>query len=172
MSLADVQLRESTAADLESFRACLDAVARERRWLALLEAPPLDEVRWFAETQRQRGMVQFVAVQNERVVGWCDVIRKTSEGFRHAGDLGMGLLPELRGRGLGRRLLEHTLAAARASGIARVELEVYASNAAAIALYERCGFRHEGLRRRARLLDGVAEDVVEMALLFDEAPGP
>jgi RimJ/RimL family protein N-acetyltransferase len=173
MRTADgVEVRESTAADLESFRACLDAVARERRWLTLLEAPPLEEVRWFAETQRQRGMVQFVALQGERVVGWCDVIRKTSDGFRHAGDLGMGLLPELRGRGLGRRLLERTLAAARASGIARVELEVYASNAAAIALYERCGFRHEGLRRRARLLDGVAEDVVEMALLFDELPGP
>lgn len=168
----DVQVRESKAADLESFRACLDAVARERRWLTLLEAPPLDEVRWFTETQRQRGMVQFVALQGERVVGWCDVIRKTSEGFRHAGDLGMGLLPELRGRGLGRRLLERTLAAARASGLTRVELEVYVSNAAAIALYERCGFRHEGLRRRARLLDGVAEDVVEMALLFDEVPAP
>ena len=45
-------------------------------------------------------------------------------------------------------------------------------NAAAITLYERCGFRHEGRRRRARLLDGVAEDVVEMALNFDETPGP
>jgi RimJ/RimL family protein N-acetyltransferase len=45
---------------------------------------------------------------------------------------------------------------------------VYASNPVAIALYERCGFQHEGRRRRARLLDGVAEDVIEMALLFDE----
>jgi RimJ/RimL family protein N-acetyltransferase len=117
-------------------------------------------------------MLQFVAVQDGRVVGWCDVIRKSSEGFRHAGDLGMGLLPELRGRGIGRRLLARTLAAARAAGIARVELEVYAGNAAAITLYERCGFRHEGRRRRARLLDGVAEDVVEMALNFDEMPGP
>jgi RimJ/RimL family protein N-acetyltransferase len=168
----EVEIRESTPADLESFRACLDAVARERRWLTLLEAPPLDQVRWFVETQRERGMLQFVAVQDGRVVGWCDVIRKTSEGFRHAGDLGMGLLPDLRGRGIGRRLLARTLAAARAAGIARVELEVYAGNAAAITLYERCGFRHEGRRRRARLLDGVAEDVVEMALNFDEMPGP
>lgn len=166
-----MQVRESTPRDAESFRVCLDAVARERRWITLLEAPPLEEVRWFVETQRQRGMVQFVAVQDGRVVGWCDVIRKTAEGFRHGGDLGMGLLPELRGRGLGRQLLERTLAAVRASGITRVEIEVYASNSAAIALYERTGFVHEGRRRRARLLDGVAEDVVEMAMLFDQSSG-
>lgn len=163
-------VRESTPADAESFRACLDAVARERRWLAMVEAPPLDEVRAFLERQRRLGMIQLVAAEGARVVGWCDVIPKPIEGFRHSSDLGMGLLPEQRGRGLGRALLEGTLARARRAGVLRVELEVYASNAAAIALYEGCGFRHEGRRRRARLLDGAFEDVVEMALLFDERP--
>ena len=167
---AGVVVRESTLEDAESFRACLDAVARERRWLALLKAPPLDEVRAFLERQRGLGMIQLVAVAGPRVVGWCDVIPKPIEGFRHSSDLGMGLMPDQRGRGLGRALLEGTLERARAAGVLRVELEVYASNAAAIALYERCGFRHEGRRRRARLLDGAFEDVVEMALLFDERP--
>jgi ribosomal protein S18 acetylase RimI-like enzyme len=171
MDAAGIVVRESTPADVESFRSCLDAVARERRWLALLEAPPLDEVRRFFESQRRRGMIQFVAAAAARVVGWCDVIPKNVEGFRHSSDLGMGLLAEQRGRGLGRALLERTLEATRRSGLLRVELEVYATNTAAIALYERCGFRHEGLRRRARLLDGSADDVVEMALLFDESRG-
>ncbi len=164
-----VAVRESTPLDAESFRACLDVVARERRYLALLEAPPLDEARRFLETQRRRGMVQFVAAEAERIVGWCDVIPKSIEGFRHSSDLGMGLLPAYRGRGLGRALLERTLERVRSTGLRRVELEVYAGNAAAIALYESCGFRHEGRRRRARLLDGVAEDVVEMAILLDES---
>ena len=77
-------------------------------------------------------------------------------------------LAEQRGRGLGRALLERTFEAARRSGILRVELEVYATNTKAITLYERCGFQHEGLRGRARLLDGDTDDIVEMALLFDE----
>ena len=165
---AGIVVRESTPADLESFHSCLDAVARERRWLALLEAPPLDEMRRYFETQRRRGMLQFVAAAGPRVVGWCDVIPKDVEGFRHSSDLGMGLLAERRGLGLGRALLERTLEATRQSGLLRVELEVYATNRAGITLYERCGFRHEGLRRRARLLDGITDDVVEMALLFDE----
>ena len=172
MSAGDVVIRESTAADVEGFRACLDAVARERRWLAMLAAPSLDEVHDFLERQRRLGMVQLVAAAGARIVGWCDVIPKPIEGFRHSSDLGMGLLAEYRGRGLGRALLEGTLERARAAGLLRVELEVYASNAVAIALYERCGFRHEGRRRRARLLGGVFEDVVEMALLFDEAHSP
>jgi ribosomal protein S18 acetylase RimI-like enzyme len=163
-----VVVRESTPADAESFRACLDVVAHERRYLALLESPPLDEVRRLLDTQRRRGMVQFVAAEAERIVGWCDVIPRSVEGFRHSSDLGMALLPECRGRGLGRALLERTLDRVRSSGLLRVELQVYAGNAAAIALYESCGFRHEGRRRRARLLDGVAEDVVEMAILLDE----
>jgi len=167
---AGVLVRESTLADAESFRACLDAVARERRWLAMLAAPPLDEVRAFLERQRRLGMVQLVAAEGSRVVGWCDVIPKQIDGFRHSSDLGMGLLRDQRGRGLGRALLEGTLERARSSGLLRVELEVYAGNTAAIALYEHCGFRHEGRRRRARRLDGAFEDVIEMALLFDERP--
>jgi ribosomal protein S18 acetylase RimI-like enzyme len=167
---AGAVVRESTLADAAAFRACLDAVARERRWLTLLEAPPLDRMRAFLETQRKRGMVQLVAVARDEIVGWCDVIPKQVEGFRHSSDLGMGLRADWRGRGLGRALLEGTLERARGAGLLRVELEVYASNTTAITLYEHAGFRHEGRRRRARLLDGTCEDVVEMALLFDERP--
>lgn len=55
--------------------------------------------------------------------------------------------PEDRGRGLGARLLEEVLAVCRAHGVASLYLEVRASNAAAIALYERFGFRDVGRRR-------------------------
>ena len=47
----------------------------------------------------------------------------------------------------------------------RVELEVFASNARAIRLFERAGFVREGTKRRARFLDGREDDVVCMARL-------
>ena len=98
---------------------------------------------------------QFVALdEGGEVVGWCDVVRDDREGFRHAWRLGMGLLPAVRGRGVGRRLAEAAMAAARAKGAERIELEVFASNTHAIALYERLGFAREGVKRRARKLDG------------------
>jgi RimJ/RimL family protein N-acetyltransferase len=77
----------------------------------------------------------------------------------------MGLLPGYRGRGIGRRLMEEAIARAWHAGLERIELEVFASNAPARALYEKLGFVTEGVRRRARKLDGAYDDNVLMALL-------
>lgn len=51
------------------------------------------------------------------------------------------VLPELRGRSIGRRLLEAALDCARARGCLAVELEVEASHSRAANLYARAGFR-------------------------------
>jgi len=50
-------------------------------------------------------------------------------------------------------------------GLTRVELEVFASNTAAISLYTKCGFEREGVKRRARYIDGKYDDIILMALL-------
>jgi len=151
---------------VEGFHAAVDVVARERRYLALVEAPPLEASRAFARAVQADGGVHLVAVApGDRVVGWCDVHRSPREGFRHVGHLGMGLLPGYRGRGLGRRLMEAAIARAWEAGLERIELEVFASNSPARALYEKLGFVTEGVRRRARKLDGRYDDNVFMALL-------
>lgn len=113
-------------------------------------------------------VVQLLAVTPAgSVVGWCDIVRNQNDGFRHVGRLGMGLLPDYRGRGLGKRLAIETIRAARGRGVERIELEVFASNATAIALYRRPGFVTEGVRRRARMLDGQYDHNLMMALLED-----
>lgn len=75
-----------------------------------------------------------------------------------------------RGQGVGRALLEESLAMLAAEGVRRVLLEVRAGNTAARALYDRCGFNEDGRRRgyyRAR--DGrPAEDAVLMSRLMDD----
>ncbi len=54
---------------------------------------------------------------------------------------GFGIAPEWRGQRLAGPLLDETLAAAAAAGARRVQLEVITTNAAAIRVYERGGFR-------------------------------
>jgi ribosomal protein S18 acetylase RimI-like enzyme len=159
----EIDVRPISAGDVPGFHRCLDTVARERRYLAMLEAPPLDEVREFVASGRRRGVVQLVATLDGEVVGWCDVSPVPFEGFRHFGTLGMGVLPRHRRRGIGRRLLEATLREAERRRITRVQLEVFASNRAAISLYEAFGFECEGRKRRAREVDGIDEDLVCMA---------
>lgn len=117
---------------------------------------------------REANGVHLIAVdESGEVVGWCDVVRFQLEGFRHVGRLGMGLVQQARGTGLGRRLVEATLKSARDRGVERVQLDVFASNVRAIKLYQNLGFVTEGRQRRARKLDGEYDDLILMALLFD-----
>ena len=53
----------------------------------------------------------------------------------------MYLAPSARGKGLGRQLLEHALARAKALSFSRVELETASALKEAIALYESYGFK-------------------------------
>ena len=155
-------------AHVEGFWSAVDAVARERRWLAGVEAYPLEATREFVRDNLAKGFPQFVAVAGDRVVGWCDIVPLTPHpGFAHNGRLGMGVLAEFRGRGLGRALVAAALAAAPRAGFRRVELEAYSSNAAALALYRRVGFEVEGVKRGVRVLDGVTDDLVCMARWLD-----
>ena len=74
--------------------------------------------------------------------------------------LALAVLPEARRRGVGRRLLEHLLEEARASGGQRVILEVARTNTAARHLYEAAGFRVFNVR--ARYYRATGEDALEM----------
>jgi len=150
---------------IAGFREVLDAVARERCYLALTEAPPMAQLRRFVLGNLRSGAAQFVAVEDGRVVGWCDVRPRTRETMRHCGVLGMGVASTHRGIGVGARMLAVTLESSFASGLTRVELTVLSDNAAAIALYRRFRFETEGLCRRYLVLDGVARDAVLMAKL-------
>ena len=150
---------------VESFWRTLDTVARERRYLLFLAAPPIETTREFIAAVIAKGWSQFFAIHEGEVIGWCDVLRHEREGLRHSGHLGIGLLPAYRGMRVGSRLLAATIDDAFRKGLARIELEVFAANTRAIALYRKFGFVEEGRKRQARYLDGAYEDAILMALL-------
>ena len=153
---------------VEGFHAALDLVAREKKYLAWFEAPPIETTRAFVLHNIENKVSQFVALDEDRVVGWCDICKSNRPAFAHTGTLGIGLIPEYRGRGIGRALLLTTLRDAKAQGLERVELAVYRSNHAAKSLYEKIGFKVEGLKRRSVKIDGHYDDDYIMALFFDE----
>jgi RimJ/RimL family protein N-acetyltransferase len=160
-----IAVRASAPEDAAAVAACVDVVARERRWLASVEGFSVAETRTFIESLLAAGGVQIIAVQDDLVVGWCDIVPLAFEGMHHVGSLGLGVLPAHRRGGLGTRLLREAVRAAFAKDLLRIELRVFASNEPAIHLYEREGFVTEGRKRRARILDGVEDDILEMGLL-------
>ncbi len=70
----------------------------------------------------------------------------TIQGIQTDQELGaiqnIGIIPEHRGRGLGRRLILQSLWGFQQSGLDRVMLEVTAQNRGAYRLYEQIGFRY------------------------------
>jgi ribosomal-protein-alanine N-acetyltransferase len=99
-----------------------------------------------------------VAREGTRIVGFCNYWLVKDEVHL----LAIATHPDRRRAGIGRRLMDHLLALARARQSRLITLEVRKSNVAAIALYERMGFVAVGVRRAYYAED--AEDAIVMTL--------
>ena len=151
------------------FHAALDRVSREGRYLAMLQAPPLSRTRRFVLDSLKDGAIHLVAVVDGEVVGWCDLRPRSNPSQRHSAVLGLGLVAEHRGRGLGKALLASTLDRADARGLRRAELVVREDNVPAVSLYRRFGFVVEGRCRNYLRVDGVDHHALLMARLVEVA---
>jgi RimJ/RimL family protein N-acetyltransferase len=161
-------VRLITEEDIPSFHEALGLVSLEKRYLAFTEPPPFESTRDFVLENIKGNLPQYVAVEGDRVLGWCDITPKSSRKvFMHCGVLGMGLRPESRGIGLGTELMQKTIAHARRMGLTRIELQVFTSNTRAIRLYEKLGFVLEGTNVRYARFEDRYEDSHTMALIFD-----
>src|SRR5438309_1512376 len=123
-----IQIVPITKEHVAGFRAAVDSVAKEHRYLAMLEAPPPGEVKKFVLGNIRNGAPQFVAIADHTVVGWCDVVPKARKTLQHSAVLGMGIIEPYRGQGIGKSLLQSALPAAKAKGFTRIELTVRIDN--------------------------------------------
>ena len=110
------------------------------------------------------GEVLLVAASGGEIAGLIGMQAVCGEGYIH----NVAVHPDFRRRGIGRALVEALLTHARAAGIRRIALDVRASNAAARALYEGCGFTLAA--RRPGVYVKPREDGCTM--LWHALPGP
>ena len=87
---------------------------------------------------------------------------------RHA-EVGIALVPEARGRGVGSAAVAQVVEFAFVRrNLRRLHLEAIASNVGAIRVYEKAGFVVEGHQREHAWVRGAYEDIVRMGLLRSE----
>ena len=113
----------------------------------------------------ERALVVFADAQ---ALGFVVYSRVLDEACIH----NIAVHPSRQGRGLGRRLLDAALRQVVGEGAARCYLEVRASNEAARALYEKRGFRIDGLRRNYYTTAAGREDALLMSLPLPELECP
>ena len=154
-------IRPTTKNDLEGVVDALEIVASEGRFIATELPVDRDERRERFRASIDAGECQVVAELDGRVVGFGG-LREQAPGVL---SLGMALVPEVRGRGIGSQLLAALIEGGRDRAAHKLTLEVWPHNSAAIALYERFEFEREGyLRRHYRRRSGELWDSVVMGL--------
>ncbi len=159
-----VAIRIIDEKDTEDFHRALSSVVNEGKFLLTQTPPSLSDTAEFIRNNIDTKSAQYVAELNGDIIGWADILPRDLPVMRHVGLLGMGVVAVHRGKGIGSELLEKTLTHAFDSGLKRIELEVYASNASAIKLYQKFGFELEGTKRNGRIVNDAYEDVHFMAL--------
>lgn len=170
-------LRRARVDDAASFVRLMHepAVARQ-----LMQLPYPDEATWRqrlaaqASANGQAPELHLVADVDGEVVGSAGLHPcGTYQRRRHAMSLGIAVALPWQGRGVGSALLAALCDYAdQWLGVLRIELTVFADNAAAQALYRRHGFEVEGRQRAYALRDGVYDDTLMMARLHPRPPGP
>ena len=114
----------------------------------------------------ERGAVHsLVAVSGNEIVATTAVIKDPLSWSAHVADVRLLVLPELRGKGVGRALLEASIEQAIAQGATKLTARMTPDQRGAIALFEESGFRGEALLRdQVRDTNGRLHDIAVLSL--------
>lgn len=140
MTMAQFEVRPAQAGDARAMAELFAAVAQERTGIAT--EPPVDIGERAALSARSAGE-SIVAVADGQLIGMLH-LEVSCHGFA---ELGMLVDRGWRGRGVGAALVAAAVDWARTHRLHKLCLEVFGHNAAAIALYRKCGFVEEGMAR-------------------------
>lgn len=145
-----------------SFNQCINAVIAEQKYLAATESFSLESsINFFKETC-EMNQALTLALDGEKVVGWCNATPH-KYSLMHVANLGIGILSDYRHQGIGKLLLEATIAHAKDfNQIEKIELDVFERNVEAFDFYKNNGFEFEGKRINSRKLNGVYDNLILM----------
>lgn len=172
MNHPSLLIRRARAADAEGFRQMM---AEPEVFAALMQLPMPSVETWrkrLADSEEGKdGHLHLVAERDGHVVGSAGLHPATPLRRRHCAALGLSVALQAQGQGVGTALLLALCDYAdNWAHLLRLELTVFTDNQRAIALYQRCGFVHEGTHRAYALRHGCYADVHAMARLHPHPP--
>ena len=155
--MSEFLIREATAGDLETLLIFeQELIKAERPFDECIREDPLNYYD-LGEMIRSNEIMVVVAVHEGRIVssGYARSRRaRTYLDHQEYAYLGfMYTLPEYRGRGLNKLIVQKLTSWAEKRGLNEVRLTVYDTNQAAIKAYEKAGFKKHIVEMRMRLAD-------------------
>jgi L-amino acid N-acyltransferase YncA len=164
--MSTIVLRPATAADAEAICRVYNQGIEDR--IATLETElrtPEERRQWLAARGPRHPV--YVAEAEESIVGWSSLnVYNPRPAYQYVADFSIYIERGWRGKGVGRRLLEHLIEQARALGYHKMMLSAFPFNASGVALYERMGFTRAGVFHEMGQLDGRWVDTLMMEKLL------
>ncbi len=161
------QIRDATVSDAAEWMEYVCSIAAERdRVLAFADE-------WPEALEQQEQMLgailedpsSFVALacMDGEIIGVVELTGNRLRRTAHVANIGMSVHSQHRRRGVGQQLLEYGLVRAQKMRLRKIKLSVFSQNRAAIALYQKAGFRNVGRWVDELLLnDGSYDDLIQM----------
>ena len=157
-------IRQALPSDASGIVGVMQVVAAERIHSAIDRAWTVQEEQRYLESLSPRSAIHLAVNDPQGTVGLqiLDLYSPTLHSMDHVGQVGTFVLPEWRGRGLGRQLWSATGAFARDAGYRKFVIQVRGSNTAAQGFYRHLGFTDCGRLARQVVMDGVEDDEILM----------
>ena len=159
--LTNVRIDAMTADDWPAVKAIYEEGMATGVGTLETASPSWEE--WNAARLPHSRLVARIETGTDRpsVVGWA-ALSPFSRRSCYAGvaEFGVYVAASARGQGVGRALLEALIDSSEAHGVWTLQGATIATNAASLALQERCGFRVVGRRERIGKRDGVWHDTI------------
>lgn len=134
-----MDIRPATDADWPAIWAILEPIMREGETLTLpRDGGEADARAYFCSSEK----VNFVAVEDGRVLGVSYIRANQQGGGAHIANCGYATAPEARGRGVARALCAHSIEECRRRGFRGIQFNfVVSTNEPAVHLWQSLGFR-------------------------------
>jgi L-amino acid N-acyltransferase YncA len=168
MSPSEIQIRQLSPADAESFRELrleglrLNPEAFGSTYDFEKVQPPDRYFGWLTNSS------VFGAFQNSQLIGTASFTQLSGQKDSHKGLLrAMYVRPTHRRTGAGRQLVQAIIDHARPK-VEQLQLAVVSTNQPAIRLYQTLGFRQYGLEKNALKHNGLYSDEILMSLELTE----
>lgn len=168
-----LRIRGIQSTDAEKYRALCDKLDRETVYRLYEPGERSRDIEsYIEEIERFRANpTSKILVIEEKdtgeLVGYLQAIGRPQRRVRHVVSINVAILRKYTGKGLGAQLFSALEDWARRHGVLRLDLSVMENNPNAIKLYEKLGYRREGIKRRSMCIDGVYINEIYMAKWLD-----
>lgn len=161
---ATVELSLLSAADGEALKAFVATLpAHDLLFLSRDITHPKVIEAWVAAVPEGR-IKSIVARENGVIVGCTAIVLHDLSWSQHVGEMRVLVSPSMRGKGLGRLLIQECFVQALELGLAKLCVQMTVDQRAAIAGFESIGFRAEALfRNHVKDRDGKLHDLAVLS---------